>query len=280
MKKMNLPKCLPIKMPHFFTNILKLLVLIVFCLLLASCGEKEIITTKDMNEANKMIVALKESGIDAYQDQTGDIGKEVYHVMVEDGFFSTGARIEAMRILQDNCLPYEPPKEIPDSGMVNSPSTELEKKKRLAQMNLEQLFRSYKGVTCVKAILVYPEKYTESLNPYDSSATVKITYKSPNPSLVEASLKEQTARTVEKLKPENVFVVLEFNQIKPAELSTSDSWKKLLVTVGVAVGLIAVLMVIVLWMRRGKPNNNEEDFDDETELIEENELNLLESGEE
>jgi type III secretory pathway lipoprotein EscJ len=265
-------------MPNFFTTTPKLFTILLLCFLLTSCGDREIISTKDMNEANKMIVALKESNIDAYRTETGEEGKKTYQVMVEDGFFSTGAGLEAMRILQDNCLPYQIPPEIADGAMgIPSNTAELEKKKRQAQIQLEQLFRSYKGVTCVSAILVYPEKNIDSLDPYGSSATVKITYKTQNPALIESSIQEQTARTVEKLKPENVKVVLEYSEIKPAELNTSDSWKKLLITVGVAIASIGLLMIVVLWMRRGKSNDDE--FEDEPELLEENELNLLESGE-
>jgi type III secretory pathway lipoprotein EscJ len=242
-----------------------------------SCGDKEIISTKDMNEANKMMVALKEGNISSSRTESGEGDKIKYSLFVSDGFFSTGAEIEAMRILQENCLPYTPPPEIIDGGMVPSATSEGEKRKRQAQIDLEQLFRGYKNVTCVKAILVYPEKSIDNLNPYPSSATIRIGYKAQNPVLTKEAVQNQTARAVEKLDPALVDVQLEYSEVKPAEINAADSWKKLLITAGVSVALIGLLMIIVLWMRGRKPN--EEEFDDDPDLIEENELNLLEAGE-
>jgi type III secretory pathway lipoprotein EscJ len=265
-------------MLKIFTNTPKLFILSALCLFVTSCGVKPITESKDINEANAMIVALKESGIDADRSQSGDLGKEVYKVMVEDGFFSTGAEREAMRILTDNCLPYKPPTPIAEGGMgVPSASVESEKRKRQAQMDLDQLFRAYKGVTCVKSILVYPEKSIDSLEPFPSSATIHIRYKKFNPALTVDVVRAQTAGAVEKLNPANVSVVLEPVDIEPAQLNSSESWKKLFITGGVAIGLIGVLMIFVLWMRKRKPP--EEEYEDETDLLEENELNLLESGE-
>jgi type III secretory pathway lipoprotein EscJ len=266
-------------MPTIFTKTPKLLLIFVFCFFIAGCGEKIISTSTDINEANKMMVALKENGIDTRRNTTGELGKEVYQVLVDDGFFSTGAELEAMRILEENCLPYKPPPPIAENSMgVSSMSAESEKRKRQAQIDLEQLFRGYKGVTCVSAILVYPEKSIDSLNPYKSSATIKISYKAQNPILSKETVQLQTARAVEKLEPGNVDVQLEYTPIAQAQLNTGDSWKKILITAGVAIGIIGVFMILILWMRRGK--SNDDDDDDETELLEENELNLLESGEE
>ncbi len=265
-------------MPIIFTKTPKLLLILVFCFFIAGCGEKIISTSTDINEANKMMVALKESGIDAHRNTVGEVGKEVHQVMVDDGFFSTGAELEAMRLLKENCLPYIAPPPIAENGMgVSSMTVESEKRKRQAQIDLEKLFRSYKGVTCVSAILVYPEKSIDSLNPYKSSASIKISFKSQNPILTRESVQLQTARAVEKLDPANVDVQLEYTPIEPAQLSTGDSWKKILITAGVAIGIIGFFMILILWMRRGKPAEEE---DDEPELLEENELNLLESGEE
>ncbi len=265
-------------MLKIFTNAPKISILLALCFFITSCGEKVISTSKDINEANAMIVALKESGIDANRNPTGELGKEVYQVTVEDGFFSTGAEREAMRILTDSCLPYSPPAPIAEGGMgVPSASVESEKRKRQAQMDLDQLFRAYKGVTCVKSILVYPEKSIESLKPFPSSATIKIQYKKFNPALTVDVVKAQTAGAVEKLDPANVSVVLEPVDVQSAQLNSSESWKKLFITGGVAIGLIGVLMIIMLWMRKRKPS--EEEYEEESDLLEENELNLLESGE-
>jgi type III secretory pathway lipoprotein EscJ len=266
-------------MPTIFTKTPKLLLILVFSFFIAGCGEKIISTSTDINEANKMMVALKESGIDAHRNTAGEAGKEVHQVLVDDGFFSTGAELEAMRILEENCLPYSPPPPIAENGMgVSSMTVESEKRKRQAQIDLEKLFRSYKGVTCVSAILVYPEKSIDSLNPYKSSATIKISFKAQNPILTRESVQLQTARAVEKLDPANVDVQLEFTPIEDAQLNTGDSWKKILITAGVAIGILGFFMILILWMRRGKPAD--EDDDEEPELLEENELNLLESGEE
>lgn len=267
-------------MPTIFTKTPKLLLILVFCFFIAGCGEKIISTSIDINEANRMMVALKESGIDSRRQTVGEAGKEVHQVLVDDGFFSTGAELEAMRVLEQNCLPYAAPPPIAENGMgVSSMTVEAEKRKRQAQIDLEQLFRSYKGVTCVSTILVYPEKSIDSLKPYSSSATVKISYKAQNPIVTKESVQLQTARAVEKLDPANVDVQLEFTPIEQAQLNTSDSWKKILITAGVAVGIIGFFMILILWMRRRKSNDDDDD-DDEPELLEENELNLLESGEE
>jgi type III secretory pathway lipoprotein EscJ len=253
--------------------------LVLVCLFAVSCGGKVISVSKDINEANSMIVALKESGIDSYRGDNGlEEAKKVFTVSVEDGFFSTGAELEAMRILQDNCLPYTPPAAIAEGSMgVSSTTVESEKRKRQAQIDLEQLFRTFKGVTCVKAILVYPEKSIDSLKPYSSSATIKIRYKSQNQELTKEIVQYQTARAVEKLDPANVDVSLEFVPVEPANLNSSDSWKKLLITGGVAFGLTGLVMILILWMRKRKQTD---DDPEENELQDENELNLLESGEE
>jgi type III secretory pathway lipoprotein EscJ len=264
-------------MISFFTQNYKFLFLLI-CLLSASCGGKVISTSKDINEANAMMVALKESGIDSTRSESGEEGKIVYNVSVEDGFFSTGAELEAMRILDENCLPYNPPAPIAEGSMgVPSTSVEIQKKKRQAQIELQQLFRSYRGVTCVTAILVYPERSLDSLNPYDSSATVKVSYKTPNPPITETSIQEQTSRTVEKLKIENVKAVLEYAPVKPAELNSSESWKKLLITAIIAFVITGILMFLILWMRKGKSVDSE--IEDETDLLQENELMLLDSNE-
>jgi type III secretory pathway lipoprotein EscJ len=266
-------------MSTIFTKTPKLFFILLFCFFIAACGEKIISTSTDINEANRMMVALKESGIDAHRNTAGELGKEIHSVSVDDGFFSTGAELEAMRILEENCLPYKAPPPIAENGMgVSSMTVESEKRKRQAQIDLEQLFRSYKGVTCVSAILVYPEKSIDSLNPYKSSASIKISYKAQNPILTKESVQLQTARAVEKLDPANVDVQLEFTPIEKAHLETGDSWRKILITAGVAIGIIGFFMILILWMRKRK--SNDEDGDDDPELLEENELNLLESGEE
>jgi type III secretory pathway lipoprotein EscJ len=271
---MSLPKCLLINMANYFPK--NILLLFFLTLLLSACGNKVIVSTPDENELNQMLVALQESDIDAERQSSGELGKEVYTITVNDGFYSIGAEKEARRILDDNCLPYQPPPEVKEGGMgLPSGSVEQEKRKVQAQINIEKLLLRHNGAICAKVNIVYPEKAMESFNPYSSSATVLLKNKGPL-NVTEEKIKEEVARSVEKLKPENVTVTIEPKIIEKAKLKTANSMNKMFVTGGVVAGLIGLTMVVILFMRRSKRPDDE--FDD-TEFLEEGEVNLLESAE-
>ena len=193
--------------------------LIGLTLLLTGCMQKELQTGLTEQEAQEIIVLLRETGINAVrQVMPGDPEKPAWGVYVKGGdqdFF------QAMKTLQENGLPRERARGLEDvfskSGLI---PTQGEEKARLIvglSGEMTRTLKSVAGVVDARVHVVLPEnsplldKSQWSL----TTASVLLKYQGEQVPLREDEIRNLVARGIEGLQPENVAVVFKRVQIKP-----------------------------------------------------------------
>ncbi|MCI0420921.1 MAG: hypothetical protein L0312_17105 [Acidobacteria bacterium] len=193
--------------------------LIGLALLLTGCMQKELQTGLTEQEAQEIIVLLKESGIDATRRvMPGDSERPAWAVSVKGGeqdYFL------AMKILQEHGLPREKARGLDDvfskSGLI--PTAGEEKARLMVGLSGEmtRTLKSVAGVVDARVHLVLPEnsplvdKSQWSL----TTASVLLKYQGDQVPLREDEVRNLVARGIEGLQPENVAVVFKKVESKP-----------------------------------------------------------------
>src|SRR5262245_13484320 len=189
-------------------------------LVLAGCLKRELQTGMTEQEAQEIIVLLKEHGIasDRERDLTsGDKGPPLYKVSVKGGDQNL---VLAWRILQENGLPRQRAKGLEEvfsqTGLI--PTASEEKARMLLALSGEigRTLKSIPGVVDARVQLVLPEN-SPILDKADwkpTTASVLLKYIWPQPPIKESDVRNLVAKGVEGLTPENVAVV--FHKVEPA----------------------------------------------------------------
>jgi type III secretory pathway lipoprotein EscJ len=148
------------------------------------------------------------------------------------------------------------------------------------KMNIESQLRKLPGVTCVDVNFVPPQDRSLAINPYPSTASVLINYKTPAFSVSKEEIAGLVARSVPALQPENVSVVIAAKPLRPLpdnKIAYNFTRIALVSGIGLATILAFVSVVFVLRKkRRGQTGETEtaaENYDKtrpkETALLEE-----------
>ena len=188
-------------------------------LLLTGCMQKELQTGLTEQEAQEIIVLLKDNGIDANRAAVAaDSERPTWKVSVKGGdqdYFL------AMKILQEHGLPRERAKGLEDvfskSGLI--PTAGEEKARLIVGLSGEmtRTLKSVAGVVDARVHVVLPEnsplvdKSQWSL----TTASVLLKYQGDQIPLREDEVRNLVARGIEGLQPENVAVVFKKVESKP-----------------------------------------------------------------
>lgn len=193
--------------------------LIGLVLLLTGCMQKELQTGLTEQEAQEIIVLLRESGIDASRAlMPGDSEKPAWKLSVKGGdqdYFL------AMKILQEHGLPRERTKGLEDvfskAGLI--PTAGEEKARLIVGLSGEmtRTLKSVAGVVDARVHVVLPENspLVDKSQWSTTTSSVLLKYQGDQVPLREDEVRNLVARGIEGLQPENVAVVFKKVESKP-----------------------------------------------------------------
>ncbi len=238
----------------------KCLWVVLILAVLTGCLKQELQTGLSEQEAQEIIVLLKEHGLDAARErEVGGEQKEgpLWTVKVKGGDQNL---VLAWRILQENGLPREKVKGLseafPGGGMI--PTAGEEKARLIVGLSgeISRTLKSVAGVVDARVHVVLPENSPlmdrEDRKPTTASVLVK--YQGSQLPLKEEEIRSLVARGVEGLQPENVAVV--YKKIEPKTVPPRDvSWylgNQEVTVVSLALAVIAGLGCIGLALRANR----------------------------
>lgn len=178
-----------------------------------ACGVETV--TQDLNEreANQIVEALANNGISADKNRVQEGRNVVYSVTVP-----SGSRVDAYRVLNENELPRRRDlgynEVFKDGGLIPSASEERAKALAALEGEIEAQLKLVHGMLDARVQIVMPEETALSTNDSTkavTTASVAVKYlpdgqgRSP---LGERQIATLVAKGVEKLEPEQVYVVL------------------------------------------------------------------------
>ena len=187
-------------------------------LLLTGCMQKELQTGLTEQEAQEIIVLLKDSGIDASREvMPGDSEKPTWKVSVKGGdqdYFL------ALKILQEHGLPRRG-QGVEDvfskSGLI--PTAGEEKARLIVGLSGEmtRTLKSVAGVVDARVHVVLPENspLVDKSQWSTTTSSVLLKYQGDQIPLREDEVRNLVARSIEGLQPENVTVVFKKVESKP-----------------------------------------------------------------
>lgn len=228
--------------------------------LLAGCGSTRVQSVKNESEANQIIDVLHEYGIEANIEPVGEGERRSFEIMV-DGNSET--RNAAVQLMQDHCLPIPEPPLVEGGTIINSIEKERQQDYRRTKINIESQLRSISGVTCVRVNFVPPQDRTLALNPYSSTASVLINYKTETFPRTKEEIAGLVAKSVPALKAENIEVVLDRKPLRPLPENKNYQFTRIALIGGIGFATILTFVGIVYFLQRKRGD------DDEPEQIEE-----------
>lgn len=228
--------------------------------LLAGCGATRVQTIKNESEANQIIDVLHEYGIEAEIEPIGEGERRAYEIMVVG---NSETRNAAVQLMQDHCLPKPEPPLVEGGTIINSIEKEKQQDYRRTKINIESQLRKLPGVTCVEVNFVPPQERTLALNPYPSTASVLINYKSEAFSVGKDDIAALVAKSVPALDPKNVSVVIAPKPLRPLPENKNYQFTRIALIGGIGFATILTFVGIVYFLQRKRGD------DDEPEEIEE-----------
>jgi type III secretory pathway lipoprotein EscJ len=245
-------------------------------ILLAGCTARKVQTVKVESEANQIIDVLGENGIRARKNEIGEGDRKSFEIVVNGDDETVAA---AIQLMEDHCLGRPDPPEPEGGAVITSIEVEKAREQRRMKLNIESQLRKLPGVTCVDVNFVPPQDRSLAINPYPSTASVLINYKTPTFPVSKDEIANLVARSVPALQPENVSVVVTAKPLRPLpdnKITYNFTRIALVSGIGLATILAFVSVVFVLRKkRRGQTDepreleNIEEERPKETALLDE-----------
>lgn len=235
-------------------------------ILLAGCSARKVQTVKVESEANQIIDVLGENGIRAKKNEVGEADRKTFEIVVNGDDEAVAA---AIQLMEDHCLGRPDPPEPEGGAVITSIEVEKARAERRLKMNIESQLRKLPGVTCVDVNFVPPQDRSLAINPYPSTASVIVNYKSPSFSVSKDEIANLVARSVPALQPENVSVVISARPLRPLpDNKIAYNFTRIALVSGI--GLATVLaFVSVVFVLRKKRREQPAEADGEGEFVEE-----------
>ena len=227
-------------------------------LILAGCGARKVQTVKIEAEANQIIDVLGENGIRAKKNEVGEGERKSFEITVSGDDEDVAA---AIQLMEDHCLGRPDPPEPEGGAVITSIEVEKAREQRRMKMNIESQLRKLPGVTCVDVNFVPPQDRSLAINPYPSTASVIVNYKSPSFPVGKDEIASLVARSVPALQPENVSVVITPKPLRPLpdnKIAYNFTRIALVSGIGLATILAFVSVVFVLRKKRRPPPDETE----------------------
>ena len=188
---------------------------------LSGCVSHELQSDLSEQDAQEIVVLLKDNGIDAFAARSAGEkkGEEKWTVSIRGGDQNLA---RSWRVLQENGLPRQKDKGLEDvfanPGMI--PTATEEKARLLVGISgeISRTLKSVSGIVDAHVLVVLPENspLLDKSEIVPPTASVLIKYRGNELPLSEDDVKKLVARAVEALRPENVAVV--YKKIEPKEL--------------------------------------------------------------
>jgi type III secretory pathway lipoprotein EscJ len=234
---------------------------------LSGCAARKVQTVKVEAEANQIIDVLGENGIHARKNEVGEGDRKSFEILVEGGDAEVAA---AIQLMEDHCLGRPDPPEPEGGTVITSMEVERAREQRRMKMNIESQLRKIPGVTCVEVNFVPPQDRSLAINPYPSTASVLINYKTQNFSVSKEEIANLVARSVPALQPENVSVVITAKPLRPLPQNrTAYDFTRIALVSGIGLATIVAFVSVVFMLRKKRRNQTEEE-NRETALVKEN----------
>jgi type III secretory pathway lipoprotein EscJ len=233
--------------------------------LLAGCNARRVQTVRIESEANQIIDVLGENGIRARKNEIGEGERKSFEILVNGDEETVSA---AIQLMEDHCLGRPDPPEPEGGAVITSIEVEKAREQRRMKMNIESQLRKLPGVTCVDVNFVPPQDRSLAINPYPSTASVLINYKTQSFPVGKDEIASLVARSVPALQPENVSVVVTAKPLRPLpDNKSADNFMRIALVSGIGLATILAFVSVVFVLR--KKRRNQPDETEELEKLEE-----------
>jgi len=235
-------------------------------LFVGGCSARKVQTVKVEAEANQIIDILHEYNLKADKEEIGDGERKAFVISVDGGDEERAASIQLM---EDHCLGQPLPEQIEGGTVITSIGVEKAREQRRIKMNIESQLRQIPGATCVSVSFVPPEDRTLALNPYPSTASVLINYKTPTFPFTKEDIAGMVARSVPALKAENVNVVLAAKPLRPLpDLQSGYQFRRMALVTGIGSAIILSFVAIVFFLQKQRKQKSLSVVEGEREIYE------------
>jgi type III secretion protein J len=203
---------------------------IALVLLLGSgCRSRELASGLNEQDAQEIVVVLKQNGIDAAAVRTAGSDRDAPATWTVNSRGSSQEMVLAWRILQENGLPRQKVKGLEEvfssTGMI--PTAGEEKARLLLALSgeLSRTLKSIQGVVDARVQLVLPENspLLDRAQWSPPTASVLLKYRGSQTPVTADEVKSLVARGIEGLQADNVAVV--FKRTEPVQMpQRSPTW--------------------------------------------------------
>jgi len=201
--------------------------LVALVLVLAGCASRDVASGLGEQDAQEIVVVLKENGLDALavRNAGGDRNTATsWTVKVRGGSQNT---VLAWRVLQENGLPRQKVKGLEEvfssTGMIPTASEEKARMLMALSGELSRTLKSVQGVAEARVQVVLPDNSPlldrSQWSPPTSSVLIK--YRGSQFPLTPDEVKSLVARGIEGLQADNVAVV--FKRTEPFRMPSKDA---------------------------------------------------------
>jgi type III secretion protein J len=192
--------------------------LLVLVLVMSGCMSRDIASGLGEQDAQELVVVLKENGIDASAVRIAGVDRNAppsWTVKVQGGSQNTAL---AWRVLQENGLPRQKVKGLEEvfssTGMIPTASEEKARMLMALSGELSRTLKSVQGVADARVQIVLPDNSPlldrSQWSPPTSSVLIK--YRGSQFPLTSDEVKSLVARGIEGLQADNVAVVFKHTE--------------------------------------------------------------------
>lgn len=225
-----------------------ILLFLLTAILLAGCNARKVQTVRIEAEANQIIDVLGENGIRARKNEVGEGERKSFEILVNGDEDAVSA---AIQLMEDHCLGRPDPPEPEGGAVITSVEVERAREQRRMKMNIESQLRKLPGVTCVDVNFVPPQDRSLAINPYPSTASVLINYKTQSFPVSKDEIASLVARSVPALQPENVSVVLTAKPLRPLpDNKNAYNFTRIALVSGIGLATILAFVSVVFVLRK------------------------------
>ena len=230
------------------------------------CSTRKVQTVRVEAEANQIIDILHEYQIKADKEEIGDGERKAFEIQIDGGDEEVAA---AIQLMEDHCLGQPMPEQIEGGTVITSIGVEKAREQRRIKMNIESQLRQIPGATCVSVTFVPPEDRTLALNPYPSTASVLINYKTPTFPFNKEDIAGMVGRSVPALKAENVNVLLAAKPLRPLpDLQSGYQFRRMALVTGIGSAIILAFVAIVFFLQKQRKQKSLSVAEGEREIYE------------
>jgi type III secretory pathway lipoprotein EscJ len=199
---------------------------------------------------------LGENGIRAKKSEVGEGERKSFEILVNGDDEAVAA---AIQLMEDHCLGRPDPPEPEGGAVITSIEVERAREQRRMKMNIESQLRKLPGVTCVDVNFVPPQDRSLAINPYPSTASVLVNYKTQAFTVSKEDIANLVARSVPALQPENVSVVISAKPLRPLpDNKIAYNFTRIALVSGIGLATILAFVSVVFVLRKKRRNLSDE----------------------